>query len=726
MAGHGALFILFVAAFITFGGGAFTLPGSLSEAAARKETATDQKVTLNFVDVELPVITKFISEITGKNFIFDERLKGKITIIAPTKLGVDDAFTLFTSVLELKGFTVVPSGVDAYKIIPTTEAKQRGVSLALPGRTVHESYIARLIALQHISSEDVLKFIQPMVSKDGYISTFGPGNLLLVIDAGLNVEKILTIVESIDKPAARGEPEIVLLKFASADAVVRIVNEGYGKARTKGAPGQPVAGDDAKAVADARLNAVVLFGDKAARESMKSLISVLDVPAPEIQGRINVYFLENSDATEMAKILDGIVKTVPSQRPAQAQAGAPPVTPFEAAAGIIITPDKATNALIIVASPADYASLSQVIKQLDKKSRQVFVEVMVAEVAVNRLQDLGTKWRASVTKDGEPIVIGGAGQVDRTTIQDIITGLTGLTLGGLGNYITLPAGILGDSGITVPGFAVLFQLSDFRDVINVLSTPQVLTSDNREAEIIVAQNIPYITQKISDVTNINNVVSSVERRDVGIILRITPQTTEGDFVRLTIYQEISAVVANQPAELILQLGPTFTKRSTKTNVVVQDKQTVIIGGLMQEREDEKVTKVPFLGDIPLLGWLFKTKNVEKDKINLVVFITPHIVREADKLSQLSQEKHKAFARASEKYADGELLVKFRDGVSDEEVRTIIASRGATIIRVIESIGVYHIALRKGQNVQEAIKEFGELPQVQYAEPNYTVTTQGAQ
>jgi general secretion pathway protein D len=716
-----ALTLLVAVAVVMFPGAPPGTSASLSEAAAKKETASDQKVTLNFVDVELPVITKFISEITGKNFIFDERLKGRITIIAPTKLSVEDAFTLFTSVLELKGFTVVPSGVDAFKILPTSEAKQRGVSLALPGRTVHESYIARLIPLQNISSDDVLKFVQPMVSKDGYISTFGPGNLLLLIDAGLNVEKILTIVESIDKPTARGEPEIVLLRYASADALAKIVNEGYGRARARGAPAQAPVSEETKAVADTRLNAVVLFGDKGARESMKSLISVLDVPAPEMQGRINVYFLEHSDATEMAKILDGIVKTVPMQKPPQA--AAPPVTPFESAGGIIITPDKASNSLIIVASPVDYQSLAQVIKQLDKRSRQVFVEVMVAEVAVNRLQDLGTKWRASVTKDGEPIVIGGAGQVDRTTIQDIITGLTGLTLGGLGNYITLPAGILGDSGITIPGFAVLFQLSEFRDVINVLSTPQVLTSDNREAEIIVAQNIPYITQKISDITNINNVVSSVERRDVGIILRITPQTTEGDSVRLTIYQEISAVVANQPAELILQLGPTFTKRSTKTNVVVQDKQTVIIGGLMQEREDEKVTKVPFLGDIPLLGWLFKTKNVEKDKINLVVFITPHVVREADKLSLLSQEKHKAFARASEKYADGELLVKFRDGVSDEEARTIVAARGAAIIRVIESIGVYHIALRKGQNVQEAIKEFGELPQVQYAEPNYTVRMQ---
>ncbi|MGE5239191.1 MAG: type II secretion system secretin GspD [Chloroflexota bacterium] len=716
-----AFFILFVAAFFAVAGDPATVLDSVSEAAAKKEMKTDQKVTLNFVDVELPVITKFISEITGKNFIFDERLKGKITIIAPTKLSIDDAFTLFTSVLELKGFTVVPSGVDAYKIVPTTEAKQRGVSLALPGKTVNESYIARLIPLQNISSDDVLKFLQPMVSKDGYISTFGPGNLILIIDSGLNVDKVLSILEAIDKPAARGEPEMVLLRYASADAVAKIVNEGYGKGRARGPAGQPATTEEVKAVADTRLNALVLFGDKAARESMKSIISLLDVPSPETQGRINVYFLENSDAGEMAKILEGIVRGAQPQK--QPQQGAPPVAPFEVAGGITITADKATNSLIIVASPADYQSLAQVIRQLDRRSRQVFVEVMVAEVSVNKLQDLGTKWRGAVTVNGQPIVVGGAGQVTTETLQNIIQGLSGLALGGFGNYITLPAGILGNSEITVPGFAALFQLSEFRDVINVLSTPQILTSDNREAEIIVAQNVPIITQKLSDITNVNNVISSIERKDVGIILRITPQITEGDYVRLNIYQEISALVQNQPQIEVLQQGPTITKRSTKTYVVVQDTQTVIIGGLIQDRDEKTVSKVPLLADIPVLGWLFKTENTTKEKINLVVFITPHIVRKADNLGRLSKEKDRDFARASELYAPDELLVKFREGVTDEQARAIIETHGAAIIRFIEDIRVYHLRIRKGQDVQEAVKEFSQLPQVEYAEPNYSLRMQ---
>ena len=181
------------------------------------ESKKPEKVTFNFVDVELPAITKFISDITKKNFIFDERVKGKITIIAPSKLSVDDAFSLFTSVLELKGFTVVPSGIDAYKIIPSAEAKQRGIALSRDGQTVNESYIARLIPLKNISSDDALKFLQPIVSKDGYVSAFGPGNLLLVIDSGLNMEKILAIIEDIDQPSMREGPELIFLKYSSAD-----------------------------------------------------------------------------------------------------------------------------------------------------------------------------------------------------------------------------------------------------------------------------------------------------------------------------------------------------------------------------------------------------------------------------------------------------------------------------------------------------------------------------
>ena len=688
-----------------------------------------EKVTFNFVDVELPAITKFISDITKKNFIFDERVKGKITIIAPSKLSVDEAFSLFTSVLELKGFTVVPSGVDAYKIIPSAEARQRGIELSSDRKTVNESYIARLIPLKNISSDDALKFLQPIVSKDGYVSAFGPGNLLLVIDSGLNMEKILSIVELIDQPSMREGPELIFLKYSSADAVAKMLNEGMSK-RARGAP-QQVAAEEAKAVAEQRLNAVVLFGDKGVRESMKSLIEMVDVPSREAQGRINVYFLENADATELAKILEGIIRGT-QQAPRQAAPGAPQVTPFEAGGGITITADKASNSLVIVASPSDYQNLYQVIRQLDKRRRQVYVEAMIIEASINKLRDIGVQWRAAATQGGKPVVIGGFGTIDNAAIQGIIQGLQGATLGGLGNFLTIPVTTTDQTTgqptatvLSIPGFAVLFNLNEFRDVVNVLSTPQILTSDNKEAEILVGQNVPFISQSSTTTglgvtttgTSVQGVVNSIVRQDVGIILRITPQITEGDHVKLDIYLENSTVV-NQPTQITVSVGPTINKRSTKTSVVVKDNQIVVIGGLLQDSTEDQITKVPFLGDIPLLGQLFQSRSTSKQKTNLIVFLNPHVIKEAERLGQITNEKMREFSVAAKRFEEGELLVKFREGITDNEAQEIISRQGATVIKYFEGIKVYHLRLRSGQDVEEAVNEFSKIPEVQYAEPNY--------
>jgi general secretion pathway protein D len=697
-----------------------------SYAGIKEEKEKDKKVTFNFIDVDLSTITKFISEITGKNFIFDERVKGKITIIAPSKLSVEDAFNLFTAVLELKGFTVIPSGVDAYKIIPAAEAKQRGMQIATGRLPVNESYIARLISLKYISSDDALKFLQPVVSKDGHISAFGPGNLLLVIDSGLNIEKILSIVDVIDQPSVREEPEIVLLKYSSADAITKILNEGISR-KTKAMPGQPSVGE-AKAVADSRLNAVVLFGDKGMRESLKGLIALLDVPSPEAQGRINVYFLENADATELSKVIEGLLKSVQPVRQVVTGTTGAPVTPFEAAGGITITPDKATNSLVIVASPSDYQNLLQVIKQLDKRRKQVYVEAMIIEASIDKLRELGTKWRVTAEKDGEPVVIGGFGTMDTTSLQDVIYGLTGLTAGGMGNFLDVPLttvdsdGTITTSTLTVPGFAALFSLNEFRDSVNVLSTPQILTSDNKEAEIVVGENVPFIAQRERDITTTNTVLNSIDRKDVGITLRITPQITEGDYVKLDIYQEISALSQNQSDNILINVGPTITKRSTKTSVVVKDNQTVVIGGLMQEEQEESLTKVPLLGDIPVLGWLFRYKSTKKNKTNLIVFLSPHIIREESQLARLTDNKKLEFARSEERYKQGELLVKFREGTSQERISEILRIEGASIISVLKP-GIYHIKLKKGQDVKEAVKIFSEYNEVEYAEPNYIMKIQ---
>lgn len=695
-----------------------TALGLTTVQAEQPEESKDKKVTFNFVDVELPVITKFISEITKKNFIFDERVKGKITIIAPSKISINDAYNLFLSVLELKGFTIVPSGIDAFKIIPSSEARQRGLEIVKDREPLKENYIVRLIPLKHISSEEAIKFVQPLVSRDGYSSAFGPGNLLLVIDSGLNIEKILNVIEAIDQPSMKLMPEIVYLRHGSADSVARIINEGMAKKKIS----PNITTEEPKAVADTRLNAVILFGDQGMRETMKSLISLLDAPSPETQGRINVYFLENADAAEMVKSLENVIKASQTQGQAPVIKRAPSVTPFEAAGAINITADKATNALIIVASPADYQNLLQVIKQLDRRRRQVYVEAMIVEASVDKLRELGSKWRLIGRSQGEPIAIGGFGTISPSALQSIIYGLEGVTLGGMGNFLKIPVITTDRNGnptvtdLTVPGFATLFSLNEFRDAVNVLSTPQILTSDNKEAEIVVGENVPFISKRERDLTTSGTVLSSIERKDVGITLKIKPQITEGDYVKLDIYQEISSL-KQESENVLITIGPTTTKRSTKTSVVVKDNETVVIGGLMQEKDEENLTKFPVLGDIPLLGWLFKYKSTSKKKTNLLVFLTPHIVKDSERLSEITKEKRNEMGINEVQYVEGEVLVRFKEGVSDEKAMEIIANEKAEILRVLGD-GIYHIKLSKNDDVRKAIERLSKLPEIKYAEPNY--------
>ncbi len=691
----------------------------LSDAYAQE--STKKMVTFNFVDVELPVITKFISEITGKNFIFDERVKGKITIIAPSKISMDQAYDLFLSVLELKGFTVVPSGVDAFKIIPLSEAKQKGIPIIKEPVKVNEGYIVRLIPLKYITSEEAQRFLQPMISRDGYISSFGPGNFIMVVDSGMNIEKILSLLELIDQPSKELEPEIVFLRYASSDQVARIINEGFGRLKTR-APGGPQV-QQFWVASEPRLNALIIFGERDTKEAIKKLIALLDVQPEGAKGRINVYFLENADAEELAKVLDGIIKGF-AQRQQPPGGQAPPI--FESPLGITISPDKATNSLVIVASSADYQNLVEVIKQLDKKRKQVFVEAMIVEASIDKLQELGSRWRVIGRKDGEPIAIGGFGTVDTSTLYNIVTGLSGLSAGGMGNFLDIPITVIKPDGtaqvttLTVPGFAALFNLDMFRDSVNVLSTPRILTSDNKEAEIVVGENVPFISKRERDPAAQNILLSSIERKDVGITLKITPHITEGEYVKLDIYQEISAVKKEANADILINIGPTTTKRSTKTTVVVKDKQTVVISGLMQEKHEEVERKVPLLGDIPILGWLFKYKGVQKAKTNLLVFITPHIIRDAEDLQRLTSEKEKEFSQANQRYAEGEIMVKFKKEITDERIGEILKEHKLTIIEYSEKTGLYRLRLPEGMQVKEALEEFSKIPEIEIVEPNYVL------
>jgi general secretion pathway protein D len=623
----------------------FTAISVLSPALSfPEEERAEELIALNFVNVEIPAIIKFISEITGYNFIFDERIKGKVTIITPTKLSIKESFSLFTSVLTLKGFTIIPSGNKTYKIIQSSQARHTGNITTNEIIPINDGYISRLIPIDHIEVDESLKFLRPIISKDGHIAAFGPRNMLLIVDSGINIEKIMSIISEIDQPPTHEDPK-----------------------------------------------------------------------------KINVYPLENADAVELAKVLEGIIKS--SKRVKQSRAKNKEISqPFNSITGINVTPDKATNSLIIVAAPSDYHNIVQVIKVLDKRRKQVFVEAMIIEATIDELQELGSKWRVTATHNGEPIVIGGVGTISSNTILSLITGLSGFSAGGMGNFLSIPVSTISTDGtstssdLTVPGFAALFSMQEFKDVVNVLSTPQILTSDNEEAEIVVGENVPFISSRELD-TATDTTFNSIQRQDVGITLRITPQITEGDYVKLNIYHEISAVKETTES-IITSVGPTTTKRSTKTSVIVKDGQTVVIGGLMQETEQNGVEKVPILGDLPILGWAFKYKTVSKSKKNLLVFLTPYIVKESSELSDITLEKQKSFAVSEKQYIEGELMVKFKPDIPDETARNIISLKGASIIYYMKEINVYHIKLRDKQAVEEAIMEFSSISEILYTEPNY--------
>ncbi|RQW77694.1 MAG: type II secretion system protein GspD, partial [Geobacter sp.] len=535
-------------------------------------------VVLNFSDVDISTMVKFISDLTGKNFVMDDRVKGKISIFSPAKLTPDEAFNVFTSVLELKGFTLTQVG-KVYKIIPISTARQTGMKILSEQErgAVNDIYGARVISLDHISAPEAVAFLQPVVSKDGFISSFGPANMVLVVDSSINIQKILGILQLIDTDQRREKAELIFLKNAAADSAAKVVQEWL-KSRDKS--GKPAAQATAGGIVipDTRLNALIVFGSDKDKEEVKKLVAMIDVVSPSTSSKVNVYYLENADATDVAKVLDGVVKGSMAPAPTQpgAAAAAQQQSPFEGGK-ITITPDKATNSLVIMASPTDYQNLLLVIQKLDKRRRQVFVQAMIAEVSLDKLKDLGIKW--GVVGGASDGTVTGVGAFDP---QGVFTDLTNVLASLKAANITIP-NLTG----TAVNFAAVLRALESNGAVNVLSTPTILTSDNKEAEIFVGQNVPFVTSTTAYSTGVAQ-TSNVERKDVGIKLKITPQISEGEYVKLDIYQDISAVTGDkgQATDLVT------TTRSAKTAVVVKDKDTVVIGGLIQDQDQETISKIP--------------------------------------------------------------------------------------------------------------------------------------
>ena len=592
-------------------------------------------VVLNFTDVDIATMVKFISDLTGKNFIMDDRVKGKISVFSPAKLSNEEAYNVFTSVLELKGFTVVPAG-KVLKIVPTASAKQYGMKVLSSGErgAVNDTYQARVIPLKHVAPQDAVTFLQPLISKDGQISAFGASNMILVVDSALNMQKILKLLRYIDTDQMREGAELVFLKNAAADTVATVVRDWLTGKVASSKPGAPAAqGGGATVVADTRLNALLIFGSDRDKSDVKKLVALIDVVPPTTSSKVNVYYLENAEAVEVAKVLEGLVKgsaagATPAA-PGAAGAAAPQQSPFEGGK-MSITPDKATNSLVIMASPNDYQNLLQVIQKLDRRSRQVFVQAMIAEVSINKAKALGVQWG----------FLGAASNGSASTVASYDPFSTFASLGSTLAALTTAGVTTGTLFGTAANFPVVLQALQTNGALNVLSTPNIMTSDNKEAEIFVGENVPFLSG--TNLTSTGLSQQSIERKDTGIILKIKPQISEGEYIKLDIYQEISAVkdfgTATNP-----NLGS--TKRSAKTSVVVKNTDTVVIGGLIQDTDQITESKVPLLGDIPFLGWLFKTKNTKREKTNLLIMLTPRIIKDARDMAEVSVNQRNNFSDA---------------------------------------------------------------------------------
>ena len=559
-----------------------------------------ENITLNLKDADINALIDTVSKKTGKNFIVDPRVKGKVTVISSHPMDVEELYQVFLSILQVHGFSTVPSG-NVIKIIPDASAKQAEiptVNYRAPG--IGDEMVTRVITLDNISASQLVPILRPLIPQHGHLAAYARTNVLIITDRAANITRLAQIIKRIDLEGDN-DIEVIRLEYASASEIVKIITSLEQK-DAKDAP----ASDRPILVADDRTNSILMSGDKSNRIRMRMIVSHLDTPL-ESGGNTNVIYLHYAKAKELVPILTGVSANITEvKRP---QGG---TTRIPAAGNkVSIEADEQTNALVISAPPDIMRSLQAVIKKLDIRRAQVLVEAIIAEVSSTKGAELGVQWASSASTAGSNVTAGGI-SLSGTDSKAI----NSFNLGSLQQGLSIGHFTKG----TIRGLLRALA-SDVKT--NVLSTPNLVTLDNEEAEIIVGENVPFITgQFTNNTTTPDNPFQTIERHDVGIVLKVKPQINEGDAVKLDITQEVSSVQNDTSGTSL-----TTNKRSIKTSVLVDDKQIIVLGGLIKDDLQETVQKVPLLGDIPLLGMLFRNTATDLVKTNLMVFLRPEILRD---------------------------------------------------------------------------------------------------
>lgn len=601
-----------------------------------------QPVTLNFKDADLESVIGWVAEQTGKNFIIDPRVKSKVTIVSGKPLNKDEIYQVFLSVLEVHGFAAVPAG-KVIKIIPDVNAKQSGVPVAGPDNDARgDQVITEVIPLENVPAAQLVPILRPLIPQQGHMVAYPPSNALIVSDRAVNIQRLVEIIRRVDVPSAENEVEIIPLQHASAAEVVRILTtleqQGQQQAQQQGTS----MGGRTTFIADERTNSVLLGGGKSDRLRLRALISHLDIPL-EREGNIHVVYLRYANAKELMPVLTGIGQNVAQQE--QAKKGATTGTTAQTQ-NFTIEADESTNSLVITASIEVYRSLLAVIHQLDVRRAQVLVEGIIAEVSMNRAAQLGIQWGLDGSPGGRgPIGVSNFNNGGGSSLSDIagdaLSIASATSSGTLPTSLSLPEGLtlgIGRFNSDTLNFAVLLHALQSDGSTNVLSTPTLLTLDNQEAEIVVGQNVPFITGSFTSVSGSatpTNPFTTIQRQDIGIDLKVKPQINEGNTVKLDVEQKVASLAppVQGAADLVTNT------RSIKTTVLVDDGEVVVLGGLIDDNLTESVQKIPGLGDLPLLGSLFRYKSTTKLKTNLMVFLQPIIMRDEDLLADVSGSKY---------------------------------------------------------------------------------------
>ncbi len=613
-----------------------------------KKEATKKYVTIDFDNVDIGVLVKFVSELTGKNFIIDDKVKGKVTIISPKKIPLEDVYKVFLSVLEVNGFTVVPAG-NMTKIIPSVSAREKSLETRFKKDLTEpdDRMVTQVVSLERANPDEIKRVLDPIISKSSSVLSYPPAGILVITDYLSNIKRLQEIITALDVEGAGDQISYIPLTNASASEVVKSLMTIFQQRR----PNTTAI----RVVPDSRTNSIIILASVADTETVRKLVALMDKDAPRGESNIQVYRLQNSIAEDLAKVLNSIIKdSGASAATGGAATGQKALAPV-VSKNVQVVPDKATNTLVVMAEREDYKIIENIIKQLDVSRPMVYIEALIMEVNANKAFNIGVEWRGlkdtgSITgmDSGKAVAIIGSGGAGSTTpggyniLDSLTTGTSaafpsGFSMGIVGAGIKI-------GGILFPNIGAVVQAYKTDSEVSILSTPQLMTLDNEEAEINVGSNVPYITRQDSTATSSTYPVNynTYEYKDVGVVLNITPHINEENFIRLKISQQVTKVTSASTSAT-----PTTLKRTAKTTVVVKDNETIVIGGLVGDSTQDNTYKVPLLGDIPLLGWLFKTNSTSREKTNLYVFLTPHIVRTQKNAANLYQEKRETMGEVVE-------------------------------------------------------------------------------